>query len=509
MPPKEPSPLTAKANLSYLPSLSYPLSISTKQSISVSVSVLTLTCISIDRWYAICRPLEFSSTKYRAKVTICLIWLASLLFASPNVVFLTTRQLYEENGVTYTDCTYDWPEVNTKLYQLCIAGLLFIGPFVLMTVSYSHIVNVLWRNEAIADCCGPNGGKSGPQQHLQHQHQDDLELINRRRRKLLAAAAEADSITATKTVTSIGQQQLPPKVIMSCDGEEFAAAAAERPPSRQATRQRNFRSKVWLRRNSPTRLDQPPLPAKNTSLVSVAVDSSACHDEAIGPQSKLTCPDGIQMVGAPATLQGEANSSNHHHARQQTAGVRQVALELSIHDQQAKATSTADNSLREISDEIKSNHRQPRLDCCCILLAKESAARKQQVDSADFGASNKKYRRNLENYASSKRQQSIKSGQVRLKDPASVANFSDNSLPRPSQDNLVVARPMASLKAGPSGPPENSSSSEQLYNTIASANDMRFYKLIESRKKAAKMLIVIVIMFGLCYLPVHFLNILR
>lgn len=37
----------------------------------------------------------------------------------------------------------------------------------------------------------------------------------------------------------------------------------------------------------------------------------------------------------------------------------------------------------------------------------------------------------------------------------------------------------------------------------------RFCKLIESRKKAAKMLIVIVIMFGLCYLPVHFLNTLR
>ena len=32
---------------------------------------------------------------------------------------------------------------------------------------------------------------------------------------------------------------------------------------------------------------------------------------------------------------------------------------------------------------------------------------------------------------------------------------------------------------------------------------------IQSRKKAAKMLIAVVVMFGVCYLPVHLLNILR
>lgn len=116
----------------------------------MSVSVLTLTCISIDRWYAICRPLEFSSTKYRAKVTICLIWLVSLLIASPDAIFLQTKPLYEEDDYVYTDCTYSWPESNTKIYQLCIVTLLFVGPFVLMSISYSHIVNVLWRDEMSA-----------------------------------------------------------------------------------------------------------------------------------------------------------------------------------------------------------------------------------------------------------------------------------------------------------------------------------------------------------------------
>lgn len=74
-----------------------------------------------------------------------------MLIASPDVMFLTTRRLYEENNYVYMDCTYSWPESNTKMYQLCIVTLLFAGPFVLMSISYSHIVNVLWRNETMTD----------------------------------------------------------------------------------------------------------------------------------------------------------------------------------------------------------------------------------------------------------------------------------------------------------------------------------------------------------------------
>ncbi|GBP78612.1 Orexin receptor type 2 [Eumeta japonica] len=50
------------------------------QSVSVTVSVLTLTFISVDRWYAICFPLKFKSTTGRAKTAILIIWVFSLLF---------------------------------------------------------------------------------------------------------------------------------------------------------------------------------------------------------------------------------------------------------------------------------------------------------------------------------------------------------------------------------------------------------------------------------------------
>ncbi len=60
------------------------------QGVSVSVSVLTLSVISIERWYAICHPLAFKSTITRARVMIILIWLVAL--GKSNMSFFDHRR---------------------------------------------------------------------------------------------------------------------------------------------------------------------------------------------------------------------------------------------------------------------------------------------------------------------------------------------------------------------------------------------------------------------------------
>lgn len=45
---------------------------------------MTLTSISIDRWYAICHPLKFKSTTSRARTAIIIIWIVGL--ASGNKI---------------------------------------------------------------------------------------------------------------------------------------------------------------------------------------------------------------------------------------------------------------------------------------------------------------------------------------------------------------------------------------------------------------------------------------
>ena len=50
------------------------------QTVSVVVSISTLTCIALDRWYAICYPLKFVSTMKRAKIAIVCIWMLALTY---------------------------------------------------------------------------------------------------------------------------------------------------------------------------------------------------------------------------------------------------------------------------------------------------------------------------------------------------------------------------------------------------------------------------------------------
>ncbi|RWS10222.1 orexin receptor type 2-like protein, partial [Dinothrombium tinctorium] len=117
------------------------------QGASVSVSVMTLTFISIDRWYAICYPLKFKSTTKKARIAILFIWTTSLLLMLPDAIVLDTMKSPQIRVDTHylTDCGYTWSDENTRIYQLCIVFLLFISPIVLMSIAYYQIAVVLWN----------------------------------------------------------------------------------------------------------------------------------------------------------------------------------------------------------------------------------------------------------------------------------------------------------------------------------------------------------------------------
>ena len=53
------------------------------QNTSVSVSVLTLSAIAVERWYAICYPLRFKSTLGRARNIIIVVWITAMMVALP------------------------------------------------------------------------------------------------------------------------------------------------------------------------------------------------------------------------------------------------------------------------------------------------------------------------------------------------------------------------------------------------------------------------------------------
>ncbi|XP_060807274.1 orexin/Hypocretin receptor type 1 [Amyelois transitella] len=121
------------------------------QSVSVSVSVLTLTFISVDRWYAICFPLKFKSTTGRAKTAILVIWAISLTFNAPELVVLTALKPVplRFDLELLMQCMPTWSSSSDLIWHLMKVVFIYTIPLLLMTVAYYQIVRVLWKSDKI------------------------------------------------------------------------------------------------------------------------------------------------------------------------------------------------------------------------------------------------------------------------------------------------------------------------------------------------------------------------
>ncbi|RUS78670.1 hypothetical protein EGW08_013558, partial [Elysia chlorotica] len=117
---------------------------------SVAVSVLTLSAIAVERWWAICYPLRFKSTLPRARKIIILIWVVALLCAIPEAITAGKKQ-YDFPG-NYTSpylivCKPLWDDLNQSIYQILQAVFFYFLPMGMMALTYTHVANVLWRHE--------------------------------------------------------------------------------------------------------------------------------------------------------------------------------------------------------------------------------------------------------------------------------------------------------------------------------------------------------------------------
>ncbi|MEE6476598.1 hypothetical protein FKM82_011134 [Ascaphus truei] len=118
------------------------------QTVSVSVSVLTLSCIALDRWYAICHPLMFKSTAKRARTSIIIIWIVSCVIMIPQAIVMECSSVFPEltnKTILFTVCDERWEgEIYSKVYHICFFFITYMVPLCLMILAYLQIFRKLW-----------------------------------------------------------------------------------------------------------------------------------------------------------------------------------------------------------------------------------------------------------------------------------------------------------------------------------------------------------------------------
>lgn len=120
------------------------------QGVSISVSILTLTFISIERYFAIVYPLRFRSTLCRTRLSIGAIWTVSCSLILPELVVLDVQHRWPvEFTRLLTVCRPSWSSDRQTVYQIVLLVVLYALPLLVMAFAYVQIARRLWTSLAL------------------------------------------------------------------------------------------------------------------------------------------------------------------------------------------------------------------------------------------------------------------------------------------------------------------------------------------------------------------------
>ena len=109
--------------------------------ITIAGSIIALTLMAIDRYFAICHPiLKFTFFK-RYKTVSALVWVPSIILLLPVPIFVKLENP-EGNSLCYNDIKGFW---NIFFYSSLFI-LLYLVPLFIMAVLYGIIAKELWSN---------------------------------------------------------------------------------------------------------------------------------------------------------------------------------------------------------------------------------------------------------------------------------------------------------------------------------------------------------------------------
>ncbi|XP_067928488.1 QRFP-like peptide receptor [Watersipora subatra] len=131
------------------------------QTLSMVTSIMTLTAISLERYYAISRPLraKYICTASHARSVIVAIWITASILSLP-ILFV---QKHYKTGLhdpvywcdKYTSSTDKKGQLLTIAFEVYMLSLLFLLPVITMAIAYAGVCIELW---AVTESVNQSGG---------------------------------------------------------------------------------------------------------------------------------------------------------------------------------------------------------------------------------------------------------------------------------------------------------------------------------------------------------------
>ena len=116
---------------------------------------MTLTAISVDRYYIIYKPMKARSiSRSRIKLVVTLTWICSIITMSPMLFVMKYEEIFYDELANFTSlfnidkklviCREEWPNLELKLaYNIFLASVLFLFPVLFMSYAYIKVSQTL------------------------------------------------------------------------------------------------------------------------------------------------------------------------------------------------------------------------------------------------------------------------------------------------------------------------------------------------------------------------------
>ena len=121
--------------------------------LSVNISIITLTVISIDRYFAVIHPLKPRCSSKTARLVMLVVWGFSLGSSVP--VAIVFRVIYIPDsipGTTKPFCAPAFPSVNGfdlgQVYMMYITIVQYFFPLLIISFAYFRIMHTIWLTKA-------------------------------------------------------------------------------------------------------------------------------------------------------------------------------------------------------------------------------------------------------------------------------------------------------------------------------------------------------------------------